>query len=139
MYWAEERLGPVRIRNAYAYKQLMKQNGWIPNGSDFPVEQINPLFGFFAGSARMDQSGYPAGGWMMENALSREECLKAMTIWAAKSCFEEGERGSIEPGKMADFVVLDEDIMKAEALKIPKIKVLETWISGEKVFAGENH
>ena len=135
MYWAGDRVGPVRIKGAYAYKQLMEQNGWIPNGSDFPVEGINPLFGFFAGFARMDQSGFPAGGWMMENALSREECLKAVTIWAAKSCFEENERGSIEPGKMADFVVLEEDIMKAEPLKVPKTKVLETWIGGERAFA----
>lgn len=135
MYWAGERVGPVRIKGGYAYKQLMLQNGWLPNGSDFPIEDINPLFGFFAGFARMDQSGYPEGGWMMENALSREECLRAMTIWAAKSCFEENERGSIEPGKLADFVVLDEDIMKIEPLKVPKAKVLETWIAGEKVFA----
>lgn len=135
MYWAEDRVGPDRIKGAYAYRQLMDQNGWIPNGSDFPVERINPLFGFFAAFSRMDQSGYPEGGWMMENALSREESLKAMTIWAAKSCFEEMERGSIEPGKMADFVVLEEDIMKIEPLKVPKTKVLETWIGGEKVFA----
>jgi predicted amidohydrolase YtcJ len=138
MYWAPDRLGPVRIKGAYAYKQLMDQNGWLPNGSDFPIEQINPIFGFFAGFARMDQSGFPAGGWMMENALTREECLKAMTIWAAKSCFEEKERGSIEPGKMADFVVLEEDIMKAEPLKVPKVRVLETWIGGEKVFTNRN-
>lgn len=135
MYWAADRIGPERIKGAYAYKQLMKQNGWIPNGSDFPVERINPLFGFFAGFARMDQSGYPTGGWMTENALSREESLKAMTIWAAQSCFEENERGSIEPGKMADFVVLEDDIMKIEPLKVPKTKVLETWIGGEKVFS----
>lgn len=134
MYWADERLGPVRIRGAYAFKQLKEQNGWIPNGSDFPIENINPLFGFFAAFARMDQSGFPAGGWMMENALSREDCLRAMTIWAAKSCFEENERGSIEAGKMADFVVLEEDIMKSEPLKVPKTRVLETWIGGEQVF-----
>jgi predicted amidohydrolase YtcJ len=138
MYWAQDRLGPVRIKGAYAYKQLMEQNGWIPNGSDFPVERINPLFGFFAGFARMDQTGFPAGGWMMENALSRKECLQAMTIWAAKSCFEDNERGSIEPGKMADFVILQEDIMKIEPLKVPKTRVLETWIAGEKVFASGN-
>ncbi|MDD4645765.1 MAG: amidohydrolase [Bacteroidales bacterium] len=134
MYWAVERVGPVRIKSAYAYRQLLEQNGWIPNGSDFPVERINPLFGFFAGFARMDQSGFPAGGWMIENALSREECLKAMTIWAAKSCFEEKERGSIEPGKMADFVILNEDIMKIQPLRVPKAQVLETWIGGEQVF-----
>lgn len=137
MYWAEERLGPVRIKGAYAYKQLLEQNGWLPNGSDFPVEQINPLFGFFAGFARMDQSGFPAGGWMIENALSREQCLQAMTIWAAKSCFEELERGSIEPGKMADFVVLEQDIMKIDPRAVPGTRVLETWTGGEKVYAVE--
>lgn len=135
MYWAEDRVGPVRIKCAYAYKHLMEQNGWIPNGSDFPIESINPVYGFFAGFARMDQSGYPVNGWMMENSLSREDCLRAMTIWAAKSCFEESERGSIEAGKLADFVVLEDDIMKTEPIKVPGTKVLETWISGEKVFA----
>jgi len=134
MSWAPSRVGPERIRGAYAYKQLLEQNGWIPNGSDFPIEQINPLFGFFAGFARMDQDGRPEGGWQTENALTREECLKAMTIWAARSCFEEKERGSIEPGKKADFVVLEEDIMTADTLRVPKIRVLQTWIGGEKVY-----
>jgi len=134
MYWAADRVGPDRIKGAYAYKHLLSQNGWIPNGSDFPVEHINPLFGFFAGFARMDKSGYPEGGWQTENALTREECLKAMTIWAAKSCFEENERGSLEPGKMADFVVLEEDIMTAEPLRVPKVRVLKTFIGGERVF-----
>jgi len=137
MSWAPSRVGPERIRGAYAYKQLLEQNGWIPNGSDFPIEQINPLFGFFAGFARMDQDGRPEGGWQTENALTREECLKAMTIWAARSCFEEKERGSIEPGKKADFVVLEEDIMTADPLRVPKIKVLQTWIGGEQVFVGD--
>ncbi len=133
MYWAEDRVGPVRIKGAYAYRQLMEQNGWIPNGSDFPVERINPLFGFYAAFARMDQSGFPDGGWMMDNALTREEALKAMTIWAAKSCFEEKERGSIEPGKMADFVILNNDIMKIQAINVPKVIVMQTWTGGEKV------
>jgi predicted amidohydrolase YtcJ len=137
MYWAADRVGPVRIKGAYAYKELLAQNGWLPNGSDFPVERINPLFGFFAGFARMDQSGYPEGGWMMENALTREESMRAMTIWAAKSCFEENERGSIEPGKMADFVVLEQDILTIGALDVPKTRVLETWIGGEQVFNRE--
>ena len=134
MYWAAERIGNRRIKSAYAYKQLLVQNGWLPNGSDFPVENINPLFGFYAGFSRMDQAGFPEQGWQMENALNREESLKAMTIWAARSCFEENERGSIEDGKMADFVILDQDIMTAESIDIPKIKVLETWIAGEQVY-----
>ncbi len=137
MYWAADRVGPDRIKGSYAYKKLLKENGWLPNGSDFPVENINPLYGFFAGFARMDQSGFPEGGWQMENALTREECLRAMTIWAARSCFEENERGSLEPGKMADFVVLEEDIMTAEPLRVPKIRVLQTWIAGERVYGGD--
>ncbi|MFH0760025.1 MAG: amidohydrolase family protein [Bacteroidota bacterium] len=134
MSWATGRVGPERIHSAYAYKQLLEQNGWIPNGSDFPIEQINPLYGFFAGFARMDQAGIPESGWQTENALTREECLKAMTIWAAKSCFEDNEKGSLEPGKKADFVVLEKDIMTADPLRVPKIRVLQTWIGGERVY-----
>ena len=89
MYWAEERVGPERMKGAYAYKQLMQENGWIPNGSDFPVEQINPLFGFYASVARKDQTGFPEDGFQMGNALSREEALRAMPIWAARAGFEE--------------------------------------------------
>lgn len=139
MYWAADRVGPERIKGAYAYRQLMEQNGWIPNGSDFPIEHINPIFGFYAAFARMDQSGYPEGGWQMENALTREQALRAMTIWAARSCFEENERGSLEPGKMADFVVLEKDLMATDTLQVPKIQVLETWINGKKVFERCKH
>jgi predicted amidohydrolase YtcJ len=137
MYWAAERIGNERIKGAYAYKRLMEQNGWIPNGSDFPVERINPLFGFYAGFARMDKSGWPTGGWQPENALTREESLKAMTIWAAKSCFEEEERGSIEPGKMADFTILEEDIMLIEPTRVPGVKTAQTWIAGERVYKND--
>ena len=89
MYWAEQRVGSERILGAYAYKQLLEQNGWLPNGSDFPVEQINPLFGFYAAVVRKDQTGFPEGGFQPENAISREQALKAMTIWAARSGKEE--------------------------------------------------
>ncbi|MEA1896102.1 MAG: amidohydrolase, partial [Bacteroidota bacterium] len=111
MYWAIDRLGPERVKGAYAYKQLLEQIGWIPNGSDFPVEKINPLYGFYAAVARKDLKGFPEGGFQTENALSREEALKAMTIWAAKSGFEETRFGSLEPGKFADFIILEEDLM----------------------------
>ncbi len=134
MYWADKRLGNKRVKNAYAYKTLLEQNGWIAAGSDFPVENINPLYGFFAAVARQDFNGYPNDGYQMENALSREQALKAMTIWAAKSNFEENERGSIEAGKMADFVILENDIMTIELQKVPKVKVEQTFIGGEKVF-----
>jgi len=135
MYWAEDRLGPERIKGAYAYRQLLEQNGWIPNGSDFPVEHINPLFGFFALTARKDQSGYPENGFQMENSLSREETLKAMTIWAAKSGFEEDRIGSIEPGKYADFIVIDVNIMDCDLVQIPKLQIQKTFVQGEEVFS----
>ena len=134
MYWAGERVGEERLKGAYAYKQLLDQNGWLPNGTDFPVEEIYPLFTFYASVARKDLEGWPKDGWQMENALSREEALKSMTIWAAKGSFMEDKVGSIEPGKQADFVILDEDIMDAEESILPHIKVMGTYISGEKVY-----
>ena len=91
---------------------LLAQNGWFPNGSDFPVEHINPLYGFYAATVRKDQEGYPEKGFRPEEAITREEALRAMTIWAAKSAFEEEFKGSIEKGKLADFVVTKEDIMR---------------------------
>jgi predicted amidohydrolase YtcJ len=134
MYWAEKRLGPERIRGAYAYRQLMEENGWIPNGSDFPVEQINPLFGFYAFVVRKDQSGYPPEGFQMENAIGRQEALRAMTIWAARAGFEENLKGSIEPGKLADFVVTGSDLMTAPDDELFKIKVLSTYAGGTLVY-----
>lgn len=134
MYWAADRLGNERVKGAYAYKQLMDQNGWIPLGTDFPVEQINPMFTFFAATARKDAKDFPKGGYQMENALTPEQALRGMTIWAAKANFEEKEKGSIEVGKFADFIVLENDIMKATAEQILKNKVLKTYVNGEKVY-----
>lgn len=133
MYWAEERLGS-RIQNAYVYKDLLMQNGWLANGSDFPVESINPLFGFYAAVSRKDQKGYPRDGFQAENALSREEALRAMTIWAAKSCFEEKIKGSLEAGKLADFVALEQDIMTMDEDEIYKARVKQTFSAGEMVY-----
>lgn len=134
MYWADERLGEERLSGAYAYKKLMVQNGWIPNGSDFPVESINPIYGFYAAITRKDLEGYPDGGFMPEQRLTREEALKAMTIWAAKAAFEENEKGSIEPGKYADFIVTYSDLMTIPEHEIPNIKVRMTFSGGEQVF-----
>ena len=137
MYWAGDRLGPERVKGAYAYKQLLEQIGWVPNGSDFPVEDINPLYGFYAAVARKDLKGFPEDGYQIENAISREEALKAMTIWAAKSGFEETRFGSIEPGKFADFIILEEDLMSMDIDKVPAIKIIATYIQGEKVYSRE--
>ena len=134
MYWAQQRLGAERLKNAYAYKQLLKQNGWIPLGTDFPVENINPLFTFYAATVRADAKGIPNGGFQMENALTPEEALRGMTIWAAKANFEEHEKGSLEKGKFADFVMLDHDILKSTPQNILKTKVLKTYLNGEKVY-----
>ena len=134
MYWAADRLGPDRVKGAYAYKQLLDQIGWIPLGTDFPVEDISPFKTFLAAVVRKDAKGYPPNGFQMENALSREQALRGMTIWAAKSNFEEKEKGSLEVGKFADFVILDQDLMKVGENEILRIKVLSTFVGGEKVF-----
>jgi len=134
MYWAGKRLGGERLKSAYVYKQLLKQNGWLPLGTDFPVENINPMYTFYAAVERKDLKGFPEGGFQPENALTRTEALKGITIWAAKANFEEKEKGSLEPGKYADFVILDKDIMKVKGAELPKIKVIKTYINGVKVY-----
>jgi predicted amidohydrolase YtcJ len=134
MYWASERLGSVRVRSAYAYKKLLEQNGWIAFGTDFPIEEIDPLLTFCAAVFRRDAKGYPEKGWQMDNAVSREEALRAMTIWAAKACFEEEVKGSIEPDKYADFVMLDTDLMSADEAMVRKTKVMGVWSAGLRVY-----
>ena len=131
MYWAEDRVGEERIKGAYAYKQLLEAYGKVALGTDFPVERVSPFLTFYAAVARQDLKQYPEGGFQMENALTREEALKGMTIWAAYSNFEENEKGSIEAGKFADFIILDKDIMRVDAKEIPNIKVLKTVVGGE--------
>lgn len=134
MYWAQDRLGKDRVKGAYAYKQLLQQNGWIALGTDFPVEQINPMLTFYSATARKDTKGYPAAGFQLENALTAEETLRGMTIWAAKANFEEKEKGSLEVGKFADFVLMEHDLMKADAKQILENKVWRTYVNGEKVY-----
>lgn len=137
MYWAEERLGADRMTGAYSYRTLMNQLGWIANGSDFPVEDINPLYGFYAAVARKDHEGYPAEGFIMSEALTREEALRAMTTWAAKAAFEEEFKGSLEKGKLADFVVTETDIMTTPEKNIPHIRVMQTYSGGTLVYERE--
>lgn len=134
MYWAGDRLGEDRITNAYAYKKLLRTNGVLPLGTDFPVEDISPFKTFYAAVARKDAKGYPEHGFQIDNALSREEALRGMTIWAAYACFEESKKGSLEKGKVADFIVLDKDIMNCESDKIIHTKVISNYINGEPVF-----
>ncbi|WP_298525059.1 amidohydrolase [uncultured Christiangramia sp.] len=134
MYWAEERLGEERIKGAYAYKKLLNQAGMVALGTDFPVEQVNPFLTFYAAVDRQDTKNFPEGGFMREEALSREQTLRGMTIWAAYSNFEEQEKGSIEAGKFADFVILDRDLMKVEIDKVPETKVISTFVAGEQVY-----
>ena len=133
MIWAAHRLGS-RIKTAYPYQELLQQNGWLPNGSDFPIEHINPLYGFYAGVIRKNMDGFPPNGFQMENALTREQALRAMTIWAAKAAFEENIKGSLEPGKLADFVVLEEDLMEAQDEVLPNILVKRTFVNGKVVY-----
>ena len=133
MYWAEQRLGKNRLKFSYAYQDLLQQNKWLPLGTDFPVEEINPIKTFYAAVVRKDAKNFPENGFQKENALTREQALRGMTIWAAKSAFQEKELGSLEVGKSADFVVLNQDLMKVEENKILETKVLETFSNGEKV------
>jgi len=134
MYWAEERLGKERLKGAYAYKQLLQQNGWIPLGTDFPVEDISPFKTFLAAVARKDASGFPADGFQMENALTREEAIRGMTTWAAKAGFLENEIGSLQIGKKADFILLNKDLMKVDEKQILSVKVQGTYINGKRVY-----
>ncbi len=133
MYWAAETLGAERLKGGYAFKQLLEQNNWLPLGTDFPVEEINPFKTFLAAVARQDAKGFPAGGFQMENALTREQTIRGMTIWAAKANRMEKQVGSIEVGKKADFILLDKDLMKVPSDSILQVKVLKTYLNGERV------
>lgn len=133
MYWAGDRLGQ-RLKNAYAYRDLLKTNGWLPLGTDFPVESISPFKTFYAAVFRKDANQYPAGGFQIENSLSRQDAIRGMTIWAAKAAFEEHEKGSLEKGKAADFIIVDKDIIRCAESEVLKAKVLSTYINGLKVF-----
>ena len=132
MNWAAVRVGD-RLSGGYSNKELMKQVGWIAFGTDFPIEDVNTINNFFAAVYRKNLDFQPDGGFLTENAVSREDALRAMTIWAAKASFDENYKGSIEQGKWADFVVLDRDIMKVDEKDIPETKVIEVYIAGEKM------
>lgn len=134
MYWAEERLSD-RIKDGYIYQSLLQQNGWLANGSDFPVEAINPLYGFYAAVARKDQKGWPAEGFQKSEGLTREQALRAMTIWAARSNFTDNRLGSLEVGKEADFVILADDLMTMPENELFKAQVEQTYKNGQLVYS----
>ena len=134
MEWADERLGEARVQNAYTYKELLDWAGKLALGTDFPVEKVNPLHTFYAAVARKSLAGDPQGGYQTANALSRSEALKGMTIWAAYANFEEDLKGSIEVGKVADLVILTEDIMTVKESQILKAHVLATMMDGNLVY-----
>ena len=134
MNWADDRLGSNRLKRAYSYKNLLDWSGKIALGTDFPVEKVNPLLTFYSAVARKDVEGNPSEGFLKENALTRTEALKGMTIWAAYSNFEDSFKGSIEIGKFADFVILTKDIMKVPEEEITNVDVVATIVNGSIVF-----
>lgn len=134
MYWAGNRLGQSRLLGAYAWRSLLNTGVVIPNGSDLPVEKTNPLISFHAAISRQDDADFPVGGWFPEQRMTRDEALKSMTAWAAWSAFMESEVGSLEVGKYADFVVLDQDIMRVPAELVLRTRVLSTWLGGKPVY-----
>jgi hypothetical protein len=135
MYWVQDRVGEARMTGAYAYKKLLNQSKRIALGTDYPVEQVNPFLTFYAAVARQDTSGFPDGGFIKGEALTREETLRGMTIWGAYSNFEDQEKGSLEVGKAADFIVLNEDLMNVDIAKVPTLEVAKTFINGEQVYS----
>lgn len=137
MYWAPERIGFARSLGAYAWRSLLETGVIIPNGSDFPVESPDPLISFHSFVTRQDADGFPPGGWFGAQATSREEALLSMTLWPAYAAFMEREAGSLTPGKFADFVVLDRDIMSVPADEILGTRVLRTVLGGRTVYEAD--
>lgn len=134
MYWVGKRLGPTRTLGAYPWRSLLNTGAIIPNGSDFPVEHVNPLISFHAAISRQDANDWPAGGWLPEQRMTREEALRSITLWPAQAAFQEKEMGSLAPGKYADFVVLDQDVMRVPAELVLKTGVTATYVGGREVY-----
>lgn len=134
MYWAPNRLGYARTLGAYAWRSLLNTGVIIPNGTDFPVEAVNPFFTFHSSVTRQDSDNWPAGGWFPNERMTREEALKSMTLWPAYAAFQERDMGSLTPGKLADFVILDRDIMTVAPEAIVGTQVLATYLGGKAVY-----
>ena len=135
MYWVEDRLGAERVVYAYAWRSLLDSGARLALGSDFPVEQVNPMLGIHAAVTRQDVKGWPPGGWYPQESLSREEAVRGFTMDAAYAGFMEDSVGSLESGKRADFIILDQDIFEIEPAEIANVKVLQTWLNGELVYS----
>lgn len=134
---AEDRVGSERIKGGYAWRTFLDQGTVIASGSDFPVEQVNPFYGLYSAETRMDFEGRPLGGWYPEQALTRTEALRSFTVDAAYAAHQEEVLGKLESGYWADFILIDRDYFEMDASEIWKIKVLETWVAGKKVYATE--
>jgi hypothetical protein len=134
MYWASNRLGYARALGAYAWRSLLNTGVIIPNGTDFPVESVNPFFTFHASVTRQDSDNWPAGGWFPQERMTREEALKSITLWPAFAAFQERDMGSLAAGKFADFVILDRDIMTVAPELLAGTQVVATYISGRPVY-----
>lgn len=134
MGWIERRLGPERVKGAYAWRSLLETGVIIPNGTDAPVERVNPLITFHSAVTRQNPDNQPPGGWYPDQRMTRDEALKSMTIWPAYAAFEEKLLGSITPGKYADFVVLDQDIMRVPEAAIMNTRVVATYVGGKAVY-----
>ncbi len=132
---AEARIGPERLKGAYAWRAFLDQGTVIAGGSDFPVESDNPFFGLHAAVTRTDHAGQPAGGWHPEQAMTLLEAFRAFTLSAAYAEHQEQSLGSLEPGKWADFIVIDRDLFKIPPADIWKIRVEQTWLAGERVYS----
>jgi hypothetical protein len=135
MAWVPARIGEQRMNEgAYVWQQLLASGARIAAGSDFPVEDPNPMLGFYAAITRQDASGHPPGGWMPAERMTREEALRAFTIDAAYAAHAETVLGSLEPGKLADLVILSHDIMRADVKAILQTTVRMTIVGGETVY-----
>ncbi len=134
MPWAAVRLGAERLQGAYAWRRLLSSGAELPLGSDFPVEAVNPMLGLYAAVTRQDIEGQPPGGWLADQDLTREEALHGFTLAAARAGFAEAEVGTLEPGKRADFVMLDQDYFQVSETRLPALRIQSTWVDGEVVY-----
>jgi predicted amidohydrolase YtcJ len=137
MYWAEARVGPDRVKGAYAWQTVQRSGARLALGSDFPVEAVNPWFGIYAAVTRKDQKGWPAGGWRPEERLSLAEAIRGFTLDAAYAAFEEKSRGTIEPGKLADFTVVAGNPYAMSPDDLYKVRVIRTIVGGETAWSAK--